>query len=332
LGHIGEVTEERLQFVKQLGVDDVLVTPGEHTTYTANIDSEPEPTLSTEGSLSFEELVVLRNRVEDAGLRLFGLESLPHGLIDLMIGEKSREEYLECMKTSVRNAGRAGIDVVGYSGPSPYGVWKTSRSTRVRGNARAAAFDASQLENAPAAEDPYTEDEFWEAYEEFLEEILPVAEENGVAICLHPNDPPVEEIGGYPMPFRSFERVRHAIELLPSDNHQLKLGMGCFSEMGEDIHEVIRYFGGDKIAYIHFRDVVGTLPEYYETFLDDEESNYDEYEVIQTLQEVGFTGVLTCDHVPLMGDEEDWLCGGYRGRAYTVGYIKGMLKALYSET
>jgi mannonate dehydratase len=163
--------------------------------------------------------------------------------------------------------------------------------------------------------------------------VLPVAEEAGVQLAVHPSDPPIEEIGGVPLLFRNFENFKRAMELVPSENHGLKLCLGCWSEMGEDIPEVVRYFGSrDQITYVHFRDVVGTVPEFYETFLDDEESNYDEYEVVQALHEVGYSGLLLPDHVPMLEGEEAWEFGGTVGRSFTVGYIRGLLKSVYARS
>lgn len=98
--------------------------------------------------------------------------------------------------------------------------------------------------------------------------------------------------------------------------------------MGEDLEQVIRHFGGEKITYVHFRDVIGTVPRFHESFIDDPESNYDEYEVVRALRDVGFSGVMTPDHVPLVEGEANWEFGGATGRSYTVGYIKGLLKGL----
>jgi len=143
----------------------------------------------------------------------------------------------------------------------------------------------------------YTEAELWENYEYFLEELLPVAEDAGVRMCLHPNDPPVETLGGIPQLFRNFENFRRAMELVPSDNHGLEFCLGCWSEMGADLAMVIDFFGSrDELFYVHFRDVTGAVPSFHEAFVD--EGNYDTHEVMGRLREVGFDGMLIPDHVP----------------------------------
>ena len=319
-----EVTDEQLRRIKQLGVEDILLVPYQYEDF--------ESAMPTGDEWSYEELVHVRDKLESHGQRLVGFEQMPIPLYDVLIDD-TREESIEKIRTTIRNMGEAGIPVLGYSGHPPSGVGRTTKSKRIRGGAETTAFDAAELdEPEQLADRRFTEEELWDRYEEFLAEILPVAEEAGVQLAVHPSDPPIEEIGGIPLLFRNFENFKRAMELVPSDNHGLKLCLGCWSEMGEDVTEVIRYFGErNEITYVHFRDVVGTVPEFYETFLDDPASNYDEYEVVRTLRDVGFDGPLLPDHVPMLEGEDEWEFGGTIGRSFTVGYIRGLLKAVYQN-
>lgn len=87
------------------------------------------------------------------------------------------------------------------------------------------------------------------------------------------------------------------MELVPSDNRGLKLCLGCFSQMGEDVIDVIGRFGErDQIVFVHFRDVVGAVPIFHETFVDD--GNFDTVEVVRTLQDIGYEGAVIPDHIP----------------------------------
>ena len=327
LGQFMEPTEERLRFIKQLGVDDVLLNmyQYDHPDYEHMPDGEQMP-LEGDGEWSAENLTALRERVEDAGLRLNAIENVPTSFYDkVMLGQSGRDEQLAKLKRTVRNMGEAGIPIFGYHW-APAGVWRTGTET-VRGGATVSAFDAAQVDTTNTHGREYTESEMWENYEYFLREILPVAEEAGVKMCLHPSDPPMETLGGVPQIARNFENFKRAMDIVPSDNHGLEFCLGCWSEMGEDLVEVIRYFGErDELFYVHFRDVEGTVPSFKETFID--EGNYDEYDVLTLLDDVGFDGVMIPDHTPHLEDDTDW---EHRGRSYTVGYMKGMLKAMRTE-
>ncbi|MFC7068686.1 mannonate dehydratase [Halobaculum lipolyticum] len=327
LGQFMEPTEERLRFAKQLGVDDVLLNMYQYDRpeYEHMPDGEEMP-LEGDGVWSAENLVALRERVEAAGLRLNAIENFPTSFYDdVMLGREGRDEQLANLKETIRNVGAAAIPVFGYHW-APAGVWRTGTET-VRGGARVSAFDADAVDDALTHGREYTEAEMWDNYERFLRELLPVAEEAGVTMCLHPTDPPMPSLGGVAQIARDFDRFRRAMEIVPSDNHGLEFCLGCWSEMGEDVEEVIRYFGGrDEIVYVHFRDVEGTVPAFHETFVD--EGNYDEYAVLSLLDEVGFDGMMIPDHTPHVEGDSDW---EHRGRAFTVGYLRGMLRAYRAE-
>ena len=105
--------------------------------------------------------------------------------------------------------------------------------------------------------------------------------------------------------------------------HGLDFCHGSWSSMGPGVLEAIRYFGGERILYVHLRDVQGAVPKFQECFV--EEGNSDIFQVIRTLKEVGFKGFLIPDHVPHVVDDTPW---GHRARAYAIGYIRAMLEVV----
>ena len=330
------LSEDRLAFCKQIGVDDIFLDHREprgdvFTDEGADFDEAATVTVDRGVVPTVEELVRARERAADAGLRLMGIQSLSYNVYgEIMLGKDGADEQLETIKGLLRNLGEAGLPILGYQW-NPRGVVPMRTSERrLRGGAHGRAFDVEEIEDpyAPveSLEREYTEAELWGNYEAFLEEVLPVAEEAGVEMALHPADPPtVEQLGGIPRLFRSFEAFRRAMEAVPSPNHGLKLCLGCFSEMPDvDVEEVIRHFGErDEIVFVHFRDVVGTWPSFNETFVDDEASNFDPLSVMNALRDAGFSGVMVPDHVPTVIDDTDW---GHRSRAHAVGHLKGLLR------
>jgi len=326
LGQFMDPTEERLRYIKQLGVDDVLLNMYQYDPeYPHMPDGEGMP-LKGDAEWSHENLLALRNRIEAAGLRLNAIENVPISFYDdIMLGREGRHEQIEHMKTTIRNMGKAGIPMFGYHW-SPTGVWRTG-NREIRGAATATEFDRDQANNELVYGREYSETELWENYELFVRELLPVAEESGVKLCLHPNDPPVSgTLGGVPMLFRDFGSFKRAMDLVSSPNHGLEFCLGCWSQMGEDLEEVIRYFGErDEIFYVHFRDVEGVVPRFHETWID--EGNYDALEIMSLLKEVAFSGMMIPDHTPHLEGDTDW---EHRGRAYTVGYLKALLRCVNS--
>ena len=311
LGQFNQATDERLRFAQQLGVDGVLLNT---------------PRLPGEKRWEFMDLVRLRSTIEEYGLRLEALENVPVKFYDqAMLGLPERDEQIENYQETIRNVGRAGIPILGYHW-MPNSVWRTSRTTPTRGGAVTTSFDLDLAKNAPLSHGRvFTDDEMWQNYAYFTKAVLPVAEEAGVRLALHPDDPPVDSLGGVARLFRSFEGFRRAMEdVAPSPNNGLDFCMGCWSEMGHGVIEPIQYFGSrGKIFYVHFRDVQGAVPKFAECFIGD--GNVDTVEAMRTLKSVGFTGFLIDDHVPHMVDDSDW---GHRGRAHATGYMLGLLAAV----
>ncbi len=327
------LSDERLRFCRQIGVEDVFL---DHRDPRGDVfadegSADAETVTVDEGVVpSVSDLEDARRRAEDAGIRLMGIQSLSYNVYGkIMLGKEGRDAQLETIKELIRNVGAADIPILGYQW-NPRGVVPMrTESVRIRGGAEARAFDIDDIEDpyerVPEVERDYTEEELWENYEAFLREVLPVAEEAGVRMALHPADPPtVEQLGGVPRLFRDVAAFERAMDAVPSDNHGLKLCLGCFSEMPEtDVEDVIRTFGErDDIVFVHFRDVRGTWPRFNETFVDDEGSNFDPLSAVETLRDVGFDGVMVPDHVPGVEGDTEW---GHRARAHAVAYLNGLL-------
>lgn len=326
LGSFSHPTDDRLQYIRQLGVKDVLI----NMYRTSLIDSDyKEPPLPGREFWEFRDLVQLRNRIEDAGLRLNAIENLPMSHYDkVMLGRDGREEQIENVKRTIRNMGSAGIPTLGYHW-MPSGVWRSSTTYRLRGGAQAMAVDMADFEDAPLTHGrEFTEEEMWDNYEYFLEEVIPVAEEADVTLAVHPNDPPTDQkFGGIPQLLRSFENYKRAMNLVPSDHHGIEFCLGNFSEMGSDIHEVIDYFGQmDKLIYVHFQTVSGPLPKFNEIFVD-QDGYYDPETILRKLHDVGFNGMIMPGHVPKLLDDGAW---NERGRAFTIGYLEAKLDTILS--
>ena len=89
----------------------------------------------------------------------------------------------------------------------------------------------------------------------------------------------------------------------------------------------LRYFGErGKILYVHFRDVLGTVPAFREAFIG--EGNLDMFEIMKTLQALNFKGFLIDDHVPRMVGDSGWVS---LSRAFANGQMITMLEVLNSD-
>jgi mannonate dehydratase len=163
----------------------------------------------------------------------------------------------------------------------------------------------------------------WQRYETFLEALLPVAEESGVKLALHPEDPPLPEL-------RGSTRLVHRPELYdralrnPSSSNCMALCIGTLSEVPDsDVYAAIdRLSSTGRIAYMHFRNVKGHAPHYDEAFVDDGDT--DMLRVLQILVRNGYQGLLVPDHTPELTCDAPW----HAGMAYALGWMRASLSAL----
>ena len=162
------------------------------------------------------------------------------------------------------------------------------------------------------------------AYKFSLRSVIPVAEQAGVRMGLHPDDPPISPIGGVARIIRSHSAMKRLTEIVPSDSNGLTFCQGTISEMPENVIDAIRYFGSRaKIIFVHFRNVTGPVPRFSETFVD--EGHVNMLEAMKAYKEVGFDGPMIDDHVPhVIGDSS----GQHRSHAYVMGYMKALIDAV----
>jgi len=180
----------------------------------------------------------------------------------------------------------------------------------------------------------YTEREIWDNYEYFIRRAAPVAEECGVRIGIHPDDPPIPMLGGVPRCiFSSFEGYRRALEIAGSPNVGLSLCVGTWLEggdqMGRSVLETIRYFGErNKLFKIHVRNVempMGTEnPHHREAWIDD--GYMDMYQVIRELRRANNDCLIIDDHHP-PGTIGGWMAG----KAFQLGYLRALLERANEE-
>ena len=340
------LTRENYAFARQAGCTHVVI---HLVDYFNQGSANPRDNQPTGGKLepwgiagdpeklwTVDELQRIRREIEDSGLILYAIENLdPAHWYDILLDGRQRPRHIQNVKTIVRRMGEVGIPVLGYNF-SLAGVCGRVSGPFGRGGALSVGMDGAVDEPIPngvvwnmvydraAPPDtlpPISSEELWRRLRRFLEEIIPVAEQAGVQLAAHPDDPPLPTLRQQPRLVYQPYMYQRLIDLVPSKSNALELCVGTLAEMTEgDIYEAIeQYSRQGKIAYIHLRNVVGKVPHYKETFID--EGDVDMIRVLSILKRNAFTGIIIPDHTPQMSCAAPW----HAGMAHTLGFLLGAL-------
>ncbi|MAG13450.1 MAG: hypothetical protein CMN78_02520 [Spirochaetales bacterium] len=307
-----QLKPEHFKYLRQMGVEAMEIRIPTADATPQNL-SRIKKTVEAEGLEVFEVMLMDSYSMEAVALDLPG-----------------SAEALARFKTFLRDLSDAGITRTTYAW-SMGGTYQTGRSTTRESTTR-----LFKLEEALAVPDTYDrtydDESMWKSYTRFIEEVLPVAEDAGVSLQLHPSDPPVTHAGVASI-FRSTEAFRRGMEMA---NHSEYSGIlfcvGTWGEMpgpngtGEDVVAAIREFGGQgHIKQVHFRNTSGHLPDFIETYPDN--GYLDMLAIMQALRDVEFEGIVVPDHVPRIGEEAS---EAKIGEAYIFGYIRSLMESTKS--
>jgi mannonate dehydratase len=312
----GRLDDASMRRVKQLGIDHILM------------GGPPIPWQES-------EIRGRMDKLKPAGLTLGNM--MIGGFPNTIYGRSGRDEEIEKVRQSIRAAGRAGLPVVEYNFYAHRIVEGYYEETG-RAGAGLTAFDYERVKSLPPLpnEGAHTVDEIWANITYFLKAVIPVAEESGVRMALHPNDPPAPVSRGSGQIMGSLAGWKKLIDIVPSKSNGITFDCGVTREMGEDPVEVCRYFGSrDCINHVHFRNVRVRKPyeSYSEVFID--EGVVDMFAVMRELVRTKYPRLIYPEHPRAIDNDRDNPefhpyypgGGGYTGYAYNVGYARAMLQA-----
>jgi mannonate dehydratase len=277
-------------------------------------------------------LARLQEQYREYGLELTVLEdTAPMDAIRL--GGPGRDEAIDWFCTQLRAMGELGIRTLCYNWVAIASWARTSKDVVLRGGALSSGYDDEIMSKSPRLIEPgsVTHEQLWDAFEYFLKAVVPVAEESGVHISLHPDDPPIPYVRGVPRIMGTPEAFERVLSTVPSQYSGITFCQGNFTLMTDDLPSLIRQLGRDgRIFFAHFRDVVGTREKFYEVFHD--EGPTDMLECMRAYRDIDFKGVLRPDHVPaLEGDSNDSFGYSVLGRLFAIGYMTGLREAVLKE-
>jgi len=322
MDYLHDQRRERIEFAKQLGVTHAVINASRkwHTISDAEKPWEYVPLLQKVKSF------------EDMGFTVSVIEG-PTPLDNAKLGLPGRDEEIEVFQNLLRTMSRLNIPTVCYNWMPIVGWFRTNTNVPSRGGARATAYHHELMQDAPLTRAGVVDaDTMWKNLEYFLKAVVPVAEETGVRLAIHPDDPPVGSLMGISRILINADAFQRVIDLVPSNHNGITLCQGCFATMGEDVPKEITRFGKqNKIFFSHFRDIRGVAESFTEAFHD--EGQTDMYECMKRYYEIGYQGCMRPDHVPAMWGEDNETPGySILGNLFAIGYMKGLMEAAGKET
>ena len=300
---------------------------------------------------SYERIMELKKEVEDAGLELSVIESVPvHE--DIKIGGGNRDKYIENYCTTLRNLAKAGIDCVCYnfmpvfdwtrselSHPLPDGSTVLSYDNEtvlnmnpLSGELSLPGWDESytkaEMKDLMAKYDNITEEDLWNNLKYFLDRVIKVAEEVKVKMAIHPDDPPWS-IFGLPRIITSKANLERFLKLYNSPYNGLTL---CTGSLGispdNDIIDMVNSFH-DRIHFAHIRNIKITGERCFEEAGHKTDAgSLDIYGIIKAYHDKGWEGYIRPDHGRMIWGETGKPGYGLYDRALGAVYINGIWEAL----
>ena len=271
----------------------------------------------------------IKTEFQAAGMAFDGVESHPVPAEKIKLGLPGRDEEIENYLAAIRELAQLDVRMVCYNWMAGLGWYRTRSDVRGRGGALISGFDQDVAEKRGATEfGNVSEQTIWENLEYFLRAVIPVAQELGVRMALHPDDPPLSPLRSIGRILTSASNFRRVLNLAPSPVNGITFCQANFKLMGEDIEALVKEWTSDKkIFFVHLRDVEGTREHFRETFHDDGPTDLPR--MLELYYNCGFSGPMRPDHAPtLEGESNDQPGYAMGGKVFAIGYMKGAMDAL----
>ncbi len=300
-----------------------------------------------------EKLKLLQKNIEAAGLKLSVIESIPvHE--DIKLGRSNRDELIENYCQSIRNMGSLGIEILCYNFMPVFDWTRTDLAMEHSDGSTCLCYNQEELKKIDLRKDSlelpgwatnYTkkelevlldaylevdDDALWANLEYFLKRVIPVAEESGVKMGIHPDDPPWS-IFNLPRIITDEAALDRFIHIVESSSNGITFCTGSFGPNSKmDLVKCIRKYGAmGRIPFTHLRNIKRTGEySFHEVEHPTEFGDINMYEVIKAYIEIGFTGAIRPDHGRMIWDEKGRPGYGLYDRALGVMYLTGLWEGI----
>ncbi|MBP1529459.1 MAG: mannonate dehydratase [Erysipelotrichaceae bacterium] len=306
-----------------------------------------------------QEIHAVKKEVEDAGLHIAGIESV--NVSDaIKTGSKDRDKdidtYIECL----RNLGEEGIHLVCYNF-MPVFDWTRTELAREREDGSTVLAYTQEAVDKLVPEKMFESiasdmngtvmpgwepermakvKELFDLYKDidneklfdnlvyFLKRIMPVCNEYDIKMAIHPDDP-AWSVFGLPRIIINKENINRLMKAVDDPHNGVTFCSGSYgTNLKNDLPDMIRSLKG-RIHFAHVRNLKFHSPDNFEEAAHlSEDGNFDMYEIVKALYDIGFEGPIRPDHGRMIWDEVAMPGYGLYDRALGAAYICGLWEAI----
>ena len=310
---------------------------------------------------SRERIAALKAEVAAAGLHIAGIESVNvHDAIKA--GAPDRDLYIDHYIETLENLGKEDIHLVCYNF-MPVFDWTRTELARKRPDGSTVLAYTQEAVDAINPEDMFasisgdmngtvmpgwepnrrdeimdlfdkykdvTADKLRENFKYFLDGIMPTCEKYQIKMAVHPDDP-AWDVFGLPRIVTCEDDLLKIASLNSSIYNGFTFCTGSLgSNLNNDLPKIIR---NPKIAErIHFAHIRNIKYENKDLFHEvshlSSDGNFDMYEIVKALIDMGFDGVIRPDHGRMIWGEQARPGYGLYDRALGVAYLNGLWEAI----
>ncbi len=301
---------------------------------------------------SLDSLQKYRDMTSAAGLEMEVIESVPvHE--DIKLGKPSRAKYIEAYKQNIRNCAAVGVKCICYNFMPVFDWVRTDLHFRHPDGAESLAYDHSALAaldpedlHLPGWDESYSPAELGALLKEykgmsheklfenlvfFLKEIMPVCDETGVDMAIHPDDPPWD-IFGLPRIICKEEDYDRLFAAVPDPHNGITFCTGSLGASRENdlVKMAAKY--ARRIHFAHLRQLKyeGEI-DFYENGHQTASGDVDIFGIVRALVRGGCKGYVRPDHGRNVWGEQGKPGYGLFDRAMGACYLTGLFEAVEKE-
>ena len=306
-----------------------------------------------------EDVQRLKKEVEDAGLKIYGIESVNiHD--DIKIGLPSRDKYIENYIKTLEVLGKAGINLVCYNFMPVFDWTRSDLAKVLPDGSTVLSYDQEIIEKIdpekmfeqidsssngfvlPGWEPDrlsrlkelfemykgVDDEKLFENLKYFLSAVMPTCEKYNIKMAIHPDDP-AWPVFGLPRIIVNKENILRMVNSVNSSCNGVTLCAGSLgSNPKNDIPDIIRSLK-DKIFFAHVRNLEHTAPgKFQEAAHLSSDGSMDMFAIMKAFYDIGFEGPFRPDHGRAIWDEVSMPGYGLYDRALGAVYLQGLWEAI----